>query len=109
MERFIKVIMKIIYSKQAKDQLYSIKEYIAQDNKVVAIEYLSRIKHKIEMLKDYPYIGKINTTFNMEYIREFVVFGYKVIYKINKKSLTILAIYKYINFDEKQINFEDDI
>ena len=52
--------MKIIYSKQAKEQLYSIKEYIAQDNKTIAIEYLSRIKYKIEMLRHYPFIGKVN-------------------------------------------------
>lgn len=99
--------MKIIYSKQAKEQLYSIKEYIAQDNKTIAIEYLSRIKYKIEMLRDYPYIGKVNATLNMNHIRDFVVFGYKVIYKINKENLIILAIYKYVDFDEKQINLED--
>ena len=96
--------MKIIYSKQVKEQLHTIKEYIAQDNKTVAIEYLSRIKYKIEMLQNYPYIGKVNATFNMNNIRDFVIFGYKVIYKINKESLTILAIYKYVNFDEKRID-----
>ena len=99
--------MKIIYSKQAKEQLYSIKEYIAQDNKTIAIEYLSRIKYKIEMLRHYPFIGKVNATFNMNHIRDFVVFGCKVIYKINKENLIILAIYKYVDFDEKQINLED--
>ena len=96
--------MKIIYSKQVKEQLYSIKEYISQDNKTIATEYLSRIKYKIEMLQNYPYIGKVNATFNMNNIRDFVVFGYKVIYKINKESLTILAIYKYMDFNEKQID-----
>ncbi len=99
--------MKIIYSKQAKEQLYNIKEYIAQDNKTIAIEYLLRIKYKIEILRHYPYIGKMNATFNMNHIRDFVVFGYKIIYKINKESLIILAIYKHIDFNEKQINLED--
>jgi len=96
--------MKIIYSKQAKEQLYSIKEYIAQDSKAIAIEYLSKIKYKIEMLQNYPYIGKVNVTFNMNNIRDFVVFGYKIIYKIHKESITILAVYKYIDFNEKQID-----
>ncbi len=36
-------------------------------------------------------------------IREFVILGYKVIYKINEKSITILAIYKYIDFDENEL------
>jgi addiction module RelE/StbE family toxin len=102
MERIVK-IMKIIYSKQAKEQLTNIKDYIAKDNKTVAIRYLSKIKHKIEILEDYPYIGKVNTTMNTRSIRDFVVFGYKIIYKINIKTITILAIYKYIDFDENTI------
>lgn len=95
--------MKIIYSIQAKKQLYSIKEYISLDSKENAIEYLSKIKNKIEILNSYPYIGKVNSTFNLDYIRDFVVFGYKIIYKINKENILILAIYKYIDFDETTI------
>jgi len=37
---------------------------------------------------------------NVETIRDYVVLGYKVIYKNNKKSIIILAVYKYIDFDE---------
>jgi addiction module RelE/StbE family toxin len=99
--------MKIVYSKQAKAQLSSIKQYIARDNNRVAIEYLLKIKSKIEILGDYPYIGKINTTMNITTIRDFVVLGYKIIYKINIKTITVLAIYKYVDFDEKQINVEN--
>jgi addiction module RelE/StbE family toxin len=95
--------MKIIYSKQAKEQLFNIKNYIAQDNKKASIKYLSKIKDKIEILKDYPYIGKVNTTMDLKTIRDFVVFGYKIIYKVNIKSITILAIYKYIDFEETNI------
>ncbi len=95
--------MKIIYSIQAKKQLYSIKEYISLDSRKNAIEYLSKIKNKIEILSFYPYIGKVNSTFNLDYIRDFVVFGYKIIYKINKENILILAIYKYIDFDETTI------
>jgi len=39
--------MKITYSKQAKEQLFHIKNHIAQDNKAIAVKYLSKIKHKI--------------------------------------------------------------
>ena len=37
---------------------------------------------------------------NIETIRDYVVLGYKVIYKINKNSISVLAVYKYIDFDE---------
>ena len=61
------------------------------------------------MLGDYPYIGKVNTTMNLRYIRDFVVFGYKIIYKINIKTIVILAIYKYIDFDENSIIINGDV
>lgn len=101
--------MKITYSKQAKEQLFDIKDHISQDNKAVAVKYLSKIKHKIEILEDYPYIGKINSTMNVKSIRDFVAFGYKIIYKINTKTITILAIYKYIDFDENSIVTDEEI
>ena len=95
--------MKIIYSADVKIQLQNIKEFIALDNTRQAIVYLKKIKEKIEILGKYPYIGKVNATMDNANIREFVILGYKVIYKINEKSITILAIYKYIDFDEDSI------
>ncbi len=95
--------LKIVYTKQAKQQLYDIRDYIAKDSKTTAVKYLSKIKYKIEMLGHYPYIGKVNTTMDLKYIRDFIIFGYKVIYKINTKTILILAIYKQIDFDENSI------
>jgi hypothetical protein len=43
---------------------------------------------------------------NLDYIRDYIIFGYKVIYKVNKRSITILAIYKYIDFDESEMDME---
>ena len=97
-------MMKIYYSNAVKKQLNSIKEYISKDNNRIASKYLLKIKEKIELIGTYPYIGKINSTMNLEYIRDFIVFGYKVIYKINKNSILILAIYKYIDFDENELD-----
>ncbi len=98
--------MKIFYSEQAKNQLQNIKNYIAKDNKKIATQYLLKIKEKIELIRSYPYIGKVNSTMNLEKIRDFIVYGYKVIYKINTRSILILAIYKYIDFDENELDKE---
>lgn len=99
--------MKIIYALEAKNQLLAIKEYIAIDNKNRAIQHLREIKTKIELLAKYPYLGKINATIDNERVREFIVMGYKVIYKINEKSITVLVIYKYIDFDETSLGKEN--
>jgi len=95
--------MRIIYTASVKEQLQNIKEYIAQDNRKNAIAHLKNIKSKIELIAKYPYIGKVNATMDNYNIRDFVILGYKVIYKINEKSISILAIYKYIDFDESSL------
>ena len=71
--------MKIVYSESAESQLIQIKEFIALDNNKIANEYLVKIKEKIEILSQFPYVGKINTTLNISSIRDFVILGYKVI------------------------------
>ncbi len=95
--------MKLLYSQEAREQLKNIKEYISKDNKDFAVQHLLKIKLMLKIIEDYSYIGKVNSTFNIENIRELVVFGYKIIYKINEKSVYIMAIYKYIDFDETKI------
>lgn len=101
-------MIKVFYSKLASEQLYAIKEYIASDSKLVAIKFLQRIKDKIEILATYPYLGKINESFGIQSIRDFVVFGYKIIYKIDEEKIIILAIYKYVDFDEKSVDFDEE-
>ncbi len=91
---------KIIYPGEVKEQLAAIKEYISKDSNRNAVRYLTKIKQKIELIGKFPFIGRVNATMNVDYIRDYIVFGYKVIYKINKKSITVLAIYKQIDFDK---------
>jgi toxin ParE1/3/4 len=95
--------MDIFYSDQAKKQLFTIKKFIAKDSTKNANSYLLRIKNKIEILKEYPYLGKINPVADINNIRDFIIDGYKVIYKVTSDSITVLAIYKYIDFDESII------
>ena len=97
---------RIIYPAEAKKQLSDIKEYISKDSNSNAARYLRKIKHKIELIGKFPFIGKVNATMNVDHIRDYVVLGYKVIYKINKKSITILAIYKHIDFDEGYLDID---
>lgn len=95
--------MKLRYSSLAKTQLLNIKEYISKDNKKRAITHLQKIKEKIELLKSFPYLGKINTIKNKKNIRDYIILGYKIIYKINTNNILILAIYKRIDFKEEEL------
>ena len=93
-------MIKLRYTGEARQQLRDIKEHIAKGSQKNASNHLVQIKNKIELIGKFPFIGKVNTTMNIEAIRDYIVLGYKVIYKINKNSITVLAVYKYIDFDE---------
>ena len=93
-------MIKIRYTREAKEQLSEIKEHIAKSSQKSAISHLINIKNKIELIGKFPFIGRVNATMNVETIRDYIVLGYKVIYKLNKESITVLAVYKYIDFDE---------
>jgi len=97
-------MIKLRYTGEARQQLKDIKEHIAKSSQENASNHLVQIKNKIELIGKFPFIGKVNTTMNIETIRDYVVLGYKVIYKINKNSITVLAVYKYIDFDETLLN-----
>ncbi|MCD6173014.1 MAG: hypothetical protein J7J96_04380 [Sulfurimonas sp.] len=49
---------------------------------------------------------KINATFDDESIREIILDGMKIIYKIYPKSVGIVMIYKYTDLDESNLEIE---
>jgi len=95
--------MLINFSADAKESLFRLKEYISKDNPQRARQYTSHLVLRIKDMLQYPYIGKINAVFDDETIREIVLDGMKIIYKIYPKSVAVLMIYKNIDFEESEI------
>jgi plasmid stabilization system protein ParE len=98
--------MKINFSKDSKEFIFKIRAHISKDNPTRAKQYTLKLVSRITDMLQYPYIGKVNTTFDNELIREIVLDGIKIIYKIYPKSVAILMIYRYIDFDESKIDTE---
>lgn len=96
--------MRIEYSKEAKDELLNIRNFIAQSSQFNSIEYTQELVGRINGMLEFPYIGKINRTFGQKDIRDLFVDGYKIIYKIQIDVIIILVLYKYVQFNEKQID-----
>ncbi len=95
--------MKVIFSEDTKEFLLNLKEYIAQDSPSRAKQYTTKLVSRITSMLQHPYIEKINATFDDETIREIVLDGMKIIYKIYPKSVAVLMIYRYIDFDESSL------
>lgn len=95
--------MRIRFSETAKEQLQSVKSYIARDNPQAASRHIKKVIEGTKKMLSSPYIGKVNAVYNREDIRETVIEGYKAIYQIKPPYIIILAVYKNINFDESRM------
>jgi plasmid stabilization system protein ParE len=77
--------MKIIWAPLAIERASEIAEYFAQDKPSAAGNWINTVFTKVENLKSAPEIR--NNQF-----REFLYGNYRIIYRIEKKQISILTI-----------------
>ena len=95
--------MRVNFSYNSKEFIFKLKEQISLDNPNRARQYSSKLVSRIKNMLQHPYIGKINATFDDEAIREIVLDGIKIIYKIYPNSVGVVMIYRYIDIDESKL------
>ena len=84
--------MKIIWSPLAVDRALKIADYIAQDKPSAAEKWINTVFSKVEQLKSSPEIGRIVPEINNTQFREIIYGNYRIIYRIEKKRISILTI-----------------
>ena len=84
--------MKIIWSPLAIDRASEIAEYIAQDKPDAAEKWINTIFSKVEQLKSTPEIGRVVPEILNDQFRELIYGNYRIIYRIEKKQISILTI-----------------
>ena len=95
--------MKVNFSHESKEFIFKLKGHIALDNPSRAKSYTIKLVSRIKDMLQHPYIGKVNATFDDESIREVILDGIKIIYKIYPNSVAVVMIYRYIDFNESDI------
>jgi addiction module RelE/StbE family toxin len=84
--------MKIIWSPLAVDRSSEIADYIAQDKPSAAEKWINTVFSKVEQLESSPEIGRIVPELNNAQFREIIYGNYRIIYRIEKKQISILTI-----------------
>jgi len=87
--------LKIIESKQFKDELRVIAFYIKKDKLSASLSFVTLLKKKIRDLKDFPYQYKTSIYFDNEEMRDMVYMGYTIVYEVNQEqnTLELLSIF----------------
>ncbi|MFC2100274.1 type II toxin-antitoxin system RelE/ParE family toxin [Bacteroidota bacterium] len=87
-------MVRINWTSQAKDDLKSIAEYLANDSVRYAKLQVVKIRIRTKILKSQIRLGKIVTEMGAENIRELIEGNYRIIYKIvSENQIDILTIH----------------
>jgi len=84
--------MKIIWSPLAIDRTTEIAEYIARDNPSAAMIWVETLFDKVEILKSSPKSVRVVPESNRDDIRELIYGNYRIIYRVDKKILSVLTV-----------------
>ena len=80
------------WSPEAVEDLESIAEYIAKDSEFYAHAVVNKILNIAREIPRHPLIGRVLPEMMKSKIRERFVYSYRLVYKIQKDTILILAI-----------------
>lgn len=80
---------KIVWSEQARDDLQSIVLFIARDNPEIAASFGYLLMSKVDVLAQFPQLGRVVPEENDKEVREIVFRPYRIIYKIMPEKETV--------------------
>ena len=83
---------KLEWSEEALEDIESIATYIEKDSPTYAKSVVSKFFEKAEILQEFSELGRKVPEFNDSSIREIFVYSYRLIYKLNKEKILIVAI-----------------
>ena len=84
--------MKIIWSPLSVDRASEITDYIARDKPSAAEKWIEGVFSRVEQLKTSPEIGRIVPEIGNNQFRELIYGNYRIIYRVEKKQISILTI-----------------
>ena len=86
--------MNIHWSKESLERLIEIEEFIAMDNIQKAEEFTDFLIEKSVVLEDNPEIGRIVPEFSDSRIRELIIKGYRLVYRVTNDRIDILTVFE---------------
>jgi addiction module RelE/StbE family toxin len=84
-------VVKVTWTRLAEKDLDEIEVYISQDSPYYARRTVEKILSRVEMLRDFPLIGRIVPEFNNQNIRELIEGNYRIVYFLISKTEIIIT------------------
>ncbi len=84
--------MNVIWSNIASDDLASLVDYISRDSAFYAQTFAEKVVLATRRLKDFPESGRMIPEVEDKSLREIIVQGYRVMYRLESNRVLILAV-----------------
>lgn len=84
--------MKLVWSKNAREELLEITTLISRDKKQAAFDWANKVIRVTSRLEHFSRSGRIVPEFRMPDTREVIVGSYRIIYKLTSR-ITILTVF----------------
>jgi len=95
--------MQVVYAPRFRDDMIELWRYIADESPARAYRLRDEIKARTASLVDFPYMYRRSIYFETPAIRDLIIKGYVLPYRIDEtaRAITVLGITKYRkNFQE---------
>ncbi|HEV2800032.1 MAG TPA: type II toxin-antitoxin system RelE/ParE family toxin [Pyrinomonadaceae bacterium] len=83
---------EVVWSPRAIEDVEAIAAYIAADSAAYAATVVKKILTLARNLARFPFAGRIVPEFNDESLREQFAYSYRIIYRVQDKTVTIAAV-----------------
>jgi plasmid stabilization system protein ParE len=80
---------KIIWSRQAREDLRDIVSFIALDNPPIAEKFGFRLMSSVDSLANFPELGRFVPEEQDQNVREIIVRPYRIIYRLQAEKQTV--------------------
>ena len=83
---------QVIWSLQARDDLRDLVAFIAADNPTAAETFGFRFMSRVDLLANFPKLGRVVPEENDESIREIVLWPYRIIYQVLPRQQGVAVV-----------------
>jgi len=84
--------MKIIWSPLSLDRIVEISDFIAEDKPGASVKWVDSVFEEVERLIKFPELGRKVPEINHRDTREILLGNYRIIYRIEEKSINVLTV-----------------
>jgi addiction module RelE/StbE family toxin len=86
--------LKLYWTETAKQDLLTIKRYIADDNPTAAKQWVERLRERARNVLHAPLAGRKVPELSRDDIRELIVGNYRIVYEVFEDRLVVLTVFE---------------